>query len=219
MCIRDRNNGTWKNTYENSYGIKHQYVSESFADCGEWTPDSGTMPGGAVMQYNKRESSKLFLETDKKLNRRMLRFTFDRTSESSGASLTIKTPVMDNVRIKQAVLEFEIKVDSGVSNNAGNILFFGLSNAAPVSYTHLEEKIYIARPKEIMDNGNYYDIVNVTCSDRQNDVNVETNVTDMDYNTRWSCETQGSYVTLELAEVSPVAYIGIAMYSLSLIHI
>ena len=76
-----------------------------------------------------------------------------------------------------------------------------------------EEKIYIARPKEIMDKGNYYDIVNVTCSDRQNDVNVETNVTDMDYNTRWSCETQGSYVTLELAEVSPVAYIGIAMYS------
>lgn len=127
------NNGTWKNTYENSYGIKHQYVSESFADCGEWTPDSGTMPGGAVMQYNKRESSKLFLETDKKLNRRMLRFTFDRTSESSGASLTIKTPVMDNVRIKQAVLEFEIKVDSGASNNAGNILFFGLSNAAQFS--------------------------------------------------------------------------------------
>ncbi len=82
-----------------------------------------------------------------------------------------------------------------------------------VTWNGDEEKIYIAKPKEITDTGNYYDIVGVTCSDRQNDVNVETNVIDMNYNTRWSCETQGAYVTLELAEVSPVAYIGIAMYS------
>lgn len=61
------------------------------------------------------------------------------------------------------------------------------------------------------DIGNIYRVVGVTAS--EHDGNVPENVLDRNYATRWSAESQGANITLELEEVKPVAYIGIACYS------
>ncbi len=57
-----------------------------------------------------------------------------------------------------------------------------------------------------------YEIVSVTASG--DDGNGPENVVDNDYNTRWSLEgTVGSYIVLELEQVSPIGYVGIAQYN------
>lgn len=57
-----------------------------------------------------------------------------------------------------------------------------------------------------------YEIASVSASG--DDGNVPENVTDSDYNTRWSLEgTVGSYLVLELPKVSPIGYVGIAQYN------
>ena len=56
-----------------------------------------------------------------------------------------------------------------------------------------------------------YTVVGVTAS--EDDGNKPENVLDRDYNTRWSAESNGAYITLELDDVHPVAYVGIACYN------
>ena len=138
--------------------------------------------------------------------------------ETETASLTKNSQVLQmSENSETAVLNGEEIAISGPMLKANSILYVPVRFVAEtfgydVSWDSEREIVTILSPNEDKDIGHYYDIVEVTCSGRQNDINVETNVLDMDYNTRWSCEPAGSYVTLELAEVSPVAYIGIAMY-------
>lgn len=62
-----------------------------------------------------------------------------------------------------------------------------------------------------VDLGTVYTVVDITAS--EDDGNRPVNVDDRNYNTRWSAESEGAYITLELDGVQPVAYIGVAMYS------
>ena len=61
------------------------------------------------------------------------------------------------------------------------------------------------------DIGNIYNIIDLTAS--EDDGNKPENVLDRNYDSRWSAESNGSYITLELDDVHPVAYVGVACYT------
>lgn len=83
-----------------------------------------------------------------------------------------------------------------------------------VSWDEAESAVKITKKSAeatvLEDQGNWYQVVSVTAS--EDDGNVPVNVLDGNYDTRWSAESNGAYITLELEEVKPVAYLGFAGY-------
>lgn len=144
---------------------------------------------------------------------------FEWDFELHKASITYSGKILDLYEDSaEAVLDGESITMPKAAAKHGSYIYVPLRAVAEalgyeVVWSEEEQSINVAPPVVNKDAGSWYDVVNVTCSDRQNEVNIEQNVLDLDYNTRWSCETNGAYVTLELAEVSPVAYVGIAMYN------
>lgn len=135
---------TWADKYKEEYSLEKQIVSESFSDTGlKEITSSGTLPGGATLTYTKRDSSTLSIANDSILGKTTLRFTYNKTDNTSGASIQIGTPLMSYAKITAATLEFDIKVDKGFSNSGKNILFFGLENAALFSLTAKDGKLNV----------------------------------------------------------------------------
>ena len=79
-----------------------------------------------------------------------------------------------------------------------------------VNWNDETQKVSVSLKAKNADTGHLYHVVSVSASG--DDGNKPEGVLDRNYQTRWSCDEYGAYITLELDEVCSVAYIGVANY-------
>lgn len=86
-------------------------------------------------------------------------------------------------------------------------LGFGVLWDEETKSVHVTAELPKTEPADI---GHLYDVVAVSASN--DDGNKPEGVLDRNYQTRWSSDVMGAYITLEMDDVHPVAYIGVATY-------
>lgn len=112
------------------------------------------------------------------------------------AEITMPQPAKVNEGRIYAPLRF-------VAENLG----FGVVWNEETGSVHITTEVPNDQPADI---GHFYDIVAVSASN--DDGNKPEGVLDRNYQTRWSSEDTGAYITLEMDDIHPVAYIGVAVY-------
>ena len=115
------------------------------------------------------------------------------TADVNGADVPITQPVQKYEGLLYAPVRF-------VAENLG----------LGVTWDEENQTVHISS-KGPVDIGHLYEVVAVSAS--EDDGNKPENVLDRNYQTRWSAESNGAYITLELDDIHPVAYIGVANYN------
>ena len=115
------------------------------------------------------------------------------TADVNGADVPVTQPVQKYEGLLYAPVRF-------VAENLG----------LGVTWDEENQTVHISS-KGPADIGHLYEVVAVSAS--EDDGNKPENVLDRNYQTRWSAESNGAYITLELDDIHPVAYIGVANYN------
>jgi len=105
----------------------------------------------------------------------------------------------------------EVALDCPAINVDGRVLvpvrFVSSALGADVDFDEESKTVYVQTSSK---ENTPYTVVEVTASG--DDGNAPVNVIDGDFNTRWSCQEYGAWLTLDLGKVLPVGYMGVAFY-------
>ncbi len=142
------------------------------------------------------------------------RITWDFTNEIATVTYLDTTIKLREGQPSATVNGAEVPITQPVQKVDGllyaPVRFVGETLGFTVTWNETEQSVHISTQGPA-DTGHLYKVVGVSAS--EDDGNKPEGVLDRNYQTRWSAETNGAYITLELDDIHPVAYIGVANYN------